>query len=173
MLQGLNNVSFTQSSLITTSTCSVTSFSSKEELQIIVRPCSDELSFICLSNMSLLCCKLHPHPFCLIWERCPTPPPWHTHANTPFSLHPRITLQRGIRAVVSLLQFPPHLHYARMFVCESEESEKVGTAADESHEADRKKNMTAITRSVTNITRNELWPQTYKNKSSFFIGITF
>lgn len=68
----------------------------------------------------------------------------------PLSLSNYFGLRRGISAVVSLLQFPRHLHYSCVFVAvcvrvRARKSEKVETAADENHRADRKKNMTAIT----------------------------
>lgn len=142
----------------------------RKEFQIIVSPCSDVHSFFCFSLTGvylaprLLLILAFPNlKACLIWECCPTPPHHHHHHHTHTSLN-YLGLQRGISAVVSLLQFPCYLHYSWVFVRQSEKSEKVETAADESHEADRQKNMTAITpTNVTSITRNQLWPQFYKN----------
>lgn len=74
-------------------------------------------------------------------------------------------LRRGISVVVSLLQFPRHLHYSCVFVAvcvgDRRESEKVEAAADENRGANSNNN-----NNVTNITWYQLWPQFY-SKNTF------
>lgn len=64
-------------------------------------------------------------------------------------------LRRGISVVVSLLQFPRHLHYSCVFVAvcvgDRRESEKVEAAADENRGANSNNN-----NNVTNITWYQL-----------------